>query len=543
MAKSGVSLDFRKVASMPSSLTKGTVYFDESDHLIKVATGTGSTDYQVFSGVRDVTWNASTNELVLVNPAGTTIRIDFDSIATITELNEELNQLREGIGFPADTNRFGANGITDTSYLNTVDASTVVGALKILDAQVHAVESAAGVVSIGGESGVITLKNNGANNGDINLTMNGKQLQAAIVGLGSAAYTDSDAYDVSGAAAAVLGQAGDSSTTATVYGVQAKAEAVKTELLGDAVNDTSASKTIEGLIKKIEATDEDSELHLYSGASGTTDATTVTADGQTYRLVQGTTTVATFNIEKDSFVTDGSVVSHDDTGDWGAAGTYIQLALRTTDTSTGTSSEKIIYIPATSLVDTYSANNTNHNVTVTVNGYEISADVTVTAGTSQLNFTGTDTTIATVAGTEIKAKLDTLESVAANTAGGVQLSESGNELSARVIDNAITTAKIADGNVTTEKLDASVQAALNKANTAVQTVTGETATTDGDYVDVKVTATRSGNDVTLATTSNVTTKDVSTAAANADGLATAYDVQTFVKAYVAEQLQWAEFHE
>lgn len=543
MAKSGVSLDFRKVASMPSSLVKGTVYFDESDHLIKVATGTGSTDYQVFSGVRDVTWNASTNELVLVNPAGTTIRIDFDSIATITELNEELNLLREGIGFPADTNRFGANGIADTSYLNTADSSTVVGALKILDAQVHAVESAAGVVSIGNESGVITLKNGGANNGDINLTMNGKQLQAAIVGLGSAAYTDSDAYDASGAAAAVLGQAGDSSTTATVYGVQAKAEAVKTELLGNATNDTSASKTIEGLIKKIEAVDGDSELHLYSGTSGTTNASTVTADGQTYRLVQGTTTVATFNIEKDSFVTDGSVVSHSSSGAWGDAGTYIQLALRTTDTSAGTSSEKVIYIPATSLVDTYTANNANHNVTVTVNGYEISADVTVTADRSQLSFGGSDTIIATVAGTEIKAKLDRLESVAASTAGGVQLSEASDTLSARVIDNAITTAKIADANVTTAKLDSSVQTALGKANTAVQTVTGETATTDGDYVNVKVTATRSGNDVTLATTSNVTTKDVSTAATNANGLATAYDVQTFVKAYVAEQLQWAEFHE
>ena len=153
------TLDFKKVASMPSSLSKGTIYFDNSDHLIKVATGTNT--YTTFAGVQSAAWSSSTNTLIITNHDGRDVVIDFSSCITDTELDVILNQLRAGIGFPANTNSFGSTGIADTSYLNTGDSSTVIGALKTLDAQLHAVESAAGVVSIGGESGVITLKGDG----------------------------------------------------------------------------------------------------------------------------------------------------------------------------------------------------------------------------------------------------------------------------------------------------------------------------------------------------------------------------------------------
>lgn len=73
----------------------------------------------------------------------------------------------------------------------------------------------------------------------------------------------------------------------------------------------------------------------------------------------------------------------------------------------------------------------------------------------------------------------------------------------------------------------------------IQTITGETATTQGDYVDVKVTATKGANDdnYTLSTTSNVTTHAVSTAASGADGLATALDVKTYVDGKVGTAVQ------
>ena len=75
-----------------------------------------------------------------------------------------------------------------------------------------------------------------------------------------------------------------------------------------------------------------------------------------------------------------------------------------------------------------------------------------------------------------------------------------------------------------------VYTAIQNATNQIQTITGETATTQGDYINVKVSAAKGTNDnnYTLSTTSNVTTHAVSTAASGADGLATALDVKTYV---------------
>lgn len=442
MAKSNISLDFRKVQSMPNSYITGTVYFDESDHLIKVATSTSA--YSVFSGVRDASWNASTNLLSITRPDGTVLSIDFDDIATVTDLKTALNAIRAGIGFAADTNSFGTNGIADTSYLNTGDSSTVIGALKKLDSQLHVVESAAGVVSIGGESGVITLKNGGANNGDINLTMSGKQLNASIVGLGSAAYTNSSAYDASGAAAAVLGTASDTSAAKTVYGLGAKIDAVKSDSAVTLVKDGTAQS---GYIAS-------------------------------YTISQGGTELGKINIPKDYLVKSGEIkkVTTANQPYTGAAvgDKYIDFTVNTYDTSAGSGTASHIYIPVKDLVDVYTGGNT--------------------------------TTI--------------------NTS---------------VNSSNVITATLNDGAVSTAKLDSSVQTALGKANSAVQSVTGETAVTDGSYINVAVSASTNSNAVTLSTTANVVTHDVSTATSSSDGLATAYDVQSYVKQYVTEQLKWVQF--
>lgn len=84
-----------------------------------------------------------------------------------------------------------------------------------------------------------------------------------------------------------------------------------------------------------------------------------------------------------------------------------------------------------------------------------------------------------------------------------------------------------------------VYTAIQNATNQIQTITGETATSQGDYVNVKVTATKGTNDnnYTLSTTSNVTTHAVETAASGADGLATALDVKTYVDAQVDTVIQ------
>ena len=584
MAKTATGLDFRKVASMPESgLVAGCIYFDDTNHVINIATS--PTNYTTYAGVRSAKWDSSKNTLTIINHDGQSISIDFDNIATTTQLIEELNKVRAGIGFESNKNAYES---WDPSVAYVTDASTVKTAIEKLDKAVQDARANAGVTSFAGKTGDISIKTGNNTTGAINFSIDDSStLNASIVDPSSAAYktveyfvgtsSDTSTKDtIKGAKAftsEVLGTSGDASTAitvygarqkaedvktellgtsddastlATIYGVQNKAQAVKTELFGNSETDSSTTKTIEGLVKKTDEIKTDATLHLYK-ADGTTPTNEVKADGQTYKLFQGTTQIAAFNIEKDSFVTDGSVVRHDNSGEWGHAGTYIQLAIRTIDTSTSTSLEKIIYIPAESLVDYYTADNEGKNVTVTVNNdtNKISAEVTTIDGTSQLNFTGADVILATIAGKEIKAKLDTLATVAENTEGGVRLSESGNVLSASLINNAVTTAKIADDNVTTNKLDSSVRASLGKANTAIQSVSSsDTEVTNSSYIAISVKASPNDNDrtVTLSSHAKVTVQDVSTSAdSTAMGLAEASNVKTYVNTYVSEQLCWSEF--
>ena len=118
----------------------------------------------------------------------------------------------------------GGTGAHKTANLDTT-VEDIYG--KISDA------AAGGVLSFGGQSGDITLATASTENGKVNLTMTGKALSASIVGLGSAAFTESSAYDTKGAAAAVLGKSTDASTKKTVYGAIALANEKATPSLVD----------------------------------------------------------------------------------------------------------------------------------------------------------------------------------------------------------------------------------------------------------------------------------------------------------------------
>ena len=438
-----IALNFKRVSQLPSTFEQGCVYFVDSTHLLYVAK-TQST-VECYSGLRDVEWESSTNILRFTNANGSPVSIDFSEIVTedmFSALLTSLGMVKKGNGYAFDAN---STGIPDTSYLT--NASTVKEALKALDAQIHAVSAAAGVVSIGGASGAITLQNGGTDNGDINLTMSGNQLQASIFGLGTAAYTNSSAYDVSGAAATV-----------------------QTTIMGTA-DDPSTSKTIHGLDAKIDAIKSDSSLSI-SESAGSGDVLKV------YTLTQGGTTVGNINIPKDFLVKSGTV-EEVETADEPYSGAvvgdkYLDFVVNTYDATTGASSH--IYIPVKDLTDVYTGGNTT-----TIN---------VSVG-------------------------------------------SNNQI----------TASINTGSVSTELLDTSVQTALNKANTAVQSVSGETAVANSSYVAVSVEASTNSttNAVTLTSHANVTTHDVSTATNASDGLATAYDVQQYVQTYVGEMMRWAQF--
>lgn len=111
---------------------------------------------------------------------------------------------------------------------------------------------ASGVTSIGGQAGAITVRSGLTANGSVNLTMSGKELQASIVGLGTAAYQPTSAFDAAGAAGAVLGVAADTSTKITVYGGRKYADytatTAKNQVIGS-TSDASTASTVNGAKK------------------------------------------------------------------------------------------------------------------------------------------------------------------------------------------------------------------------------------------------------------------------------------------------------
>lgn len=162
--------------------------------------------------------------------------------------------------------------------------------------------------------------------------------------------------------------------------------------------------------------------------------TTTTTEGylKSYTIKQGSTEVGVIDIPKDLVVASGEIVV-DPSGQ--PAGTYIKLVIA--------NQEAPIYIDVKTLVDAYTAQ--------------------ASAAQVQLTISATN---------EISAVI---------VAGSIGTTE--------LADDAVTTIKIADGNVTKAKLSTEVQTSLGKADSAVQSVVSGsgngTIAVDGTDVAVK----------------------------------------------------------
>ena len=281
-------------------------------------------------------------------------------------------------------------------------------------------------------------------------------------------------------------------------------------------------------------------------------ASTVSADGTEYRLKQGENTVASFNIEKDSFVKSGAVVrckidsygniiNSDSDGNIiedykGEDGKYfIKLEIKTSNDTGEDPAEKTLYIPAESLVDVYTANNGvdgANSVTITVDqehntisavikaggvGTNELADSAVTAAKIANDAVETDKIAdANVTTAKIANSAVTTEKIATNAVTTAKIADNAVEtakinalavttekINALAVTTekinalAVTTEKIADKNVTLVKLADDVQASLGKADSAVQKITeGSTA----GAIDVDGTAVPIHGLATVATT-------------------------------------------
>lgn len=353
--------------------------------------------------------------------------------------------------------------------------------------------------------------------GDSNGTIKVDNQEVAVAGLGSAAYKNVDAFDVKGAADAVLGTSTDDETQKTVYGALKAASNAQTtannaqtgvneikstigtvtegktvvEMISDAqeaatYDDTSIRADITANAKAIESEAERAKgvegdltnlntsaknnlvsainevknaVEVGGTAAAITVDTSTTTTGylKSYTIKQGENVISTIDIPKDLVVQSGSVVTNPEGLD---EGTYIKLIIANSD--------EPLYINVGKLVDIYVAKSNATQVQIVVDN----------------------------ASREISA------TIVAESIGTAELS-----------DGAVTTAKIVDKNITKEKLSNDIISSLTKADSAVQSISS--GTTNGtiavDGQDVSVTGLGS------AAFTNANAYDVAGAASNVLG--------------------------
>ena len=241
------------------------------------------------------------------------------------------------------------------------------------------------------------------------------------------AYSDglADNYDAAGTATTKVNELANGQVKTNTDNI--------TKLNGSETTEGSVKKAVKdakdemqgniGSLESLETTEKTdvvsaiNEVRRSVAAGGTASTISITSDAtsegasKSYTVYQGTTKVGVIDIPKDMVVESGEVVVNP-AGQ--AAGTYIKLVL-------ANATNDVIYINVGTLVDIYKAkaNATQIQIVVDATTREISA------------------------------------TVVANSITATELAT-----------NAVITAKIADKNVTKEKLSTAVQASLDKADAA-----------------------------------------------------------------------------
>ena len=291
------------------------------------------------------------------------------------------------------------------------------------------------------------------------------------------------------------------------------------------------------LAGEIDALENASKLTLKT-ADGTT-ATEVKADGSTYKLYQGEDEVCSFNIEKDSFVREGSVVYGSmaegvftESADGEA---FIKLIIRESDDE-GTTDEKAIYIAAASLVDQIKVKSND--------GVEDADDGTENASTAYLTY-DSDTNSLVI--TDKVKKAITLAETSVQSVNGVEAEDGEVTIKASDIETQFDGEDGEKLNIDDkfDAVDQAIEDAISSGVTEAEVTEGETADEDKlGYITADVVANSDedetvGKKVTIDVTygkfaqdanGNLPIDENDTVVAGADGIATIEEVGRVITA-------------
>ena len=295
--------------------------------------------------------------------------------------------------------------------------------------------------------------------------------------------------------------------------------------LRDDINKKLDKPTTTGTAGQVLRLKADGNTEWYSIPAATDYSVTVTSStpegvAKRYTITQLGSTVGTIDIPKDLVVSSGSVVAGTWTGNSfaeNASGKDQAIKLVIANQTTP------IYINVAKLVDIYTAKKNATQVQLAIDSATNEISASIVAG----SITSTELDSATNA---LLAKANTaVQTVAEGSTNGTILVDGKS-----VAVHGLKSAAYKDSS------DFATADQGAKADSAIQSVTGQAAVANSSYVKVSVEATTQASTkaVTLSSHANVTTHDISTAVANtADGLAVASDV----KSYVDSIKEWKQF--
>ena len=295
--------------------------------------------------------------------------------------------------------------------------------------------------------------------------------------------------------------------------------------LRDDINKKLDKPTVAGTAGQVLRLKSDGNTEWYSIPAATDYSVTVTPStpegvAKRYTITQLGSTVGTIDIPKDLVVSSGSVVAGTWTGNSfaeNASGKDQAIKLVIANQTTP------IYINVAKLVDIYTAKKNATQVQLAIDSAtnEISASI--------------------VAGSITSTELDSAtNNLLAKAGTAVQTVKEGTTNGTILVDDKPVNIHGLKSAAYKDSSDFATADQGAKADSAIQSVTGQAAVANSSYVKVSVEATTQASTkaVTLSSHANVTTHDISTAVANtADGLAVASDV----KSYVDSIKEWKQF--